>query len=268
MELDAYQSFTRELARRLEADGRVRGLVALGSMAEQDYAPDAFSDHDFFVVVESGTQESFRQDLSWLPRAHDVAFSFRETAHGLKVVYAEGHLLEFAVFDLEELFLARVNRYRVLLDRGDVARRLGEIEARTRDEAGHTAPGDAWLFGQLLTQLLVGVGRHARGEVLSGRSRVADAVRMLCILVARHVRAPQEALLDGLDPLRRVERVYPALGGELARALEGDTPGLVRTVLGIAERELSGVPGFPRRGVDAVRGALQAVSARRPPRRE
>jgi hypothetical protein len=263
MELDAYRAWTRELVRALEADGRVRGLVALGSMAERDPLPDAFSDHDFFVVVEAGTQEAFRRDLSWLPRAGDIALAFRETAHGMKVVYDSGHLLEFAVFDADELYLARVNRYRVLLDRGDVARRLEEIATRTSREAEQTAPDDAWLLGQLLTQVLVGAGRHARGEVLSGRSRVADAVRLLCILLARHVRAPQAGLLDGLDPLRRVERVYPALGGELARASDGDTLGLARTVLRIAGSELAHVPGFSPRSVDAVRAAVDAAAASR-----
>jgi hypothetical protein len=260
MELEAYRAFTLELVRALEPEARVRGLVALGSMAERDSAPDTFSDHDFFVVVETGTQESFRSNLSWLPRAQELALTFRETAHGLKAVYDSGHLLEFAVFDLEELYLARVNRYRVLLDRGDVARRLEEIAARTTQEAARTAPDDAWLLGQLLTQVLVGTGRYARGEVLSGRARLADAVRLLCILLARHVRAPREGLLDGLDPLRRVERVYPTLGAELARASEGDTLGLARTLLGITVRELAQVPGFSRRGVDAVLASVNAAA--------
>ena len=60
------------------------------------------------------------------------------------------------------------------------------------------------------------MGRHTRGEVLSGRARLDEAVRLFCLLLARHVPAPEASLLDGLDPLRRVERVYPATGGELA----------------------------------------------------
>ncbi|RKH96226.1 hypothetical protein D7Y27_07545 [Corallococcus sp. AB004] len=259
MDTAAYQAFTVELTRRADADGRFRGLVALGSMAARDYAPDDFSDHDFFVVAWPGHAETLRQERGWLPRAEDVALAFRETAHGLKVVYRDGHLLEFAVFDLEELSFARVNRYRVLLDKGGVTERMDERARDTASELQRTAPDDAWLFGQWLTQVLVGVGRHARGEGLSGRSRLYEAVRLFCLLLARHVPAPAASLLDGLDPVRRVERVYPETGGELARALEGDTPGLARTLLRLAERELSHVPAYPRDGVAAVRARIEAA---------
>jgi hypothetical protein len=77
-------------------------------MADRDYAPDEWSDHDFFVITPPGGQEALREDLSWLPRADRVALSFRETGHGLVVLYDDGHLLEFAVFELDELALAAI----------------------------------------------------------------------------------------------------------------------------------------------------------------
>jgi hypothetical protein len=257
MDPAGYAAFTTELTRGADADGRVRGLVALGSMAARDYVPDDFSDHDFFLVAGPGHAETLRQGLGWLPRADAIAHAFRETAHGLKVVYRDGHLLEFAVFTLEELTFARVNRYRVLLDRdGLVTARMDAQAALTTDELRRTAPDDAWLFGQWLSQVLVGVGRHARGEGLSGRARLLEAARLFCVLLARHVPAPQASLLDGQDAFRRVERVYPVAGAELSRAMEGDTPELARTLLRLAERELSHVPTYPRDGVAAVRARL------------
>ena len=45
-----YAAFTDELRSRLERLDGVLGLVAVGSMADRDYGPDRFSDHDFFVV--------------------------------------------------------------------------------------------------------------------------------------------------------------------------------------------------------------------------
>ncbi|WP_223634444.1 hypothetical protein [Corallococcus sp. EGB] len=258
MDSAAYQAFTTELTRAADADGRFRGLVALGSMAARDYAPDDFSDHDFFAIAWPGHAETSRQERGWLPRAESIALAFRETAHGFKVVYRDGHLLEFAVFELEELSYARVNRYRVLVDKGGVTERMDERARDTASELRRTGSDDAWLFGQWLTQVLVGVGRHARGEGLSGRARLDDAVRLFCVLLARHVPSPAGSLLDGLDPVRRVERVYPETGAELSRALEGDTPGLARTLLRLAERELSHVPGWPRDGVAAVRERIEA----------
>ncbi len=81
---DAYEAFTESLRVRLEEDPRVLGLVALGSMARQDYEPDRWSDHDFFVITRSGEQEAFRGDRSWLPRSDRIVLSYRETPHGVK----------------------------------------------------------------------------------------------------------------------------------------------------------------------------------------
>jgi hypothetical protein len=83
---DEYRAFTHELTERLRADGRAIGLVAVGSMADRDYPPDEWSDHDFFVITPLGGQEELRNDLSWLPYADRVALSFRETEHGLNVI--------------------------------------------------------------------------------------------------------------------------------------------------------------------------------------
>src|SRR3954451_8401798 len=107
---DDYRAFTEELRTRLTDDERVIGLVALGSMADRDYSPDEWSDHDFFVITEPGGQEALRVDLDWLPRREEVALAMRETEHGLLVLYEDGHMLEFAVFDLDEIALAGVNR--------------------------------------------------------------------------------------------------------------------------------------------------------------
>jgi len=59
----------------------------------------------------------------------------RETAHGLKVLYDDGHLLEFAVFDEAELPLARVNDYRVLLDRAHLEADLKHLRTKSATEA-------------------------------------------------------------------------------------------------------------------------------------
>jgi hypothetical protein len=259
MEPAEYQRFTGELRRGLEADERVLGLVALGSMAGRDYAPDAFSDHDFFVITRPGAQEPFRRDTGWVPRAGRLALWMRETEHGVKALFESGHLLEFAVFSLEELRLARVNRYRVLLDRGGVEEALAAV-ARSTAEQG--APDDGWLLGQFLTQLLIGAGRHARGERLSGHSRVKeDALRHLVRLLARHVRSEHLALLDELDPVRRFERVFPVLGRELNEALGRQTPHAALLLLDVAERELKEklAAGFPTAAFTAVRARLQAL---------
>ena len=261
MESAEYQRFTEELRRSLEADERVVGLVALGSMAGRDYAPDAFSDHDFFVVTRPGEQEHFRTGTGWVPEAGRLVLWMRETAHGVKALLESGHLLEFAVFSAEELHLARVNRYRVLLDKGGVEEALAAVARHTAQQG---APEDGWLIGQFLTQLLIGAGRHARGERLSGHSRVKEeALRHLVRLLARHVRSEHAALLDDLDAVRRFERVFPRLGQELNEALGRETPRAALLLLELAERELKQplAAGFPAGAFTAVRARLQALQA-------
>jgi hypothetical protein len=258
MEPAEYQRFTEELRRGLETDERVVGLVALGSMAGRDYAPDAFSDHDFFVITHPGAQEPFRRETGWVPGAGGLVLWMRETAHGVKALFDSGHLLEFAIFSLEEVRLARVNRYRVLLDKGGVEEALAAVAQHTAQQG---APDDGWLLGQFLTQLLIGAGRHARGEQLSGHSRVKeDALRHLVRLLARHVRSEHAVLLDDLDPVRRFERVFPRLGWELNEALGRQTPQAALLLLELAERELKERlgPGFPAAAFTAVRARLQA----------
>lgn len=259
MNPEAYTRLTQELRERLEADPRVLGLVALGSMAQQDYQPDRWSDHDFFVIVEF-EPEAFRSNFTWLPEPERIALAFRETAHGVKVVYEGGHLLEFAVFDQQELNLARVNRYRVLLDRGGIEEALEQIARETRQQIQRNRDGDELLFGQFLTNLLVGAGRHARGERISGRVFIKNyALRHLLVLLERHLSSPRQAVLDNLDPFRRFEVAFPELGRELNRILDLPTLQAAVELLGLAQRELHGLADYPVGGAETVLEALLEI---------
>lgn len=245
MDAAAYATFTAELTELAAADPRVIGLVAVGSMADRDYAPDEWSDHDFLLISQPGEQEALRADLSWLPRRNGIVLSFRETDHGLKVVYDDGHMLEFAVFDLEEIGVASINRYRVLLDRDGVEERCAYVRDHPRPQRD-----DEHLFGMAVTAALVADGRARRGEVLSGSFFVTWCLTYVTRLLARTLPSEHASLLDAFDPLRRFERGYPELGAELARAKSG------LELLDVLERELR--PLRP----ELAWGALDAVRAR------
>ena len=103
------------------------------------------SDHDVFVVTTDGVAGPRAYDLSWLPAAERIVLVFPETVHGRGVVYDDGHLVELAVFDNHELELARVNVYRVFLDRAGIADRLG------RHDGGAGSPPRLPLAGATLT---------------------------------------------------------------------------------------------------------------------
>lgn len=256
---EAHRAFTARLVERLAATPEVLGVVLLGSTSGLPPAPDAFSDHDFFVVVEPGQQERLRADLGWLPDAGEVALAFRETAHGLKVLYRSGHLAEFAVFDPDELALARVNRYAVPLDRADVAARLARVREATVRAA--PAPADeAWQAGQLLTNLVVGAGRYARGERLSGHQLVrVGALHHLVPLLRARLPAEASARLDDLDLFRRLEAALPEEAAALDAALRLPVPAAARAILAVARRARP--ERFAPVAVEAVERALEAAEA-------
>jgi hypothetical protein len=234
----AFQTFTDQLLTGLSSEPQVIGLVTLGSTSGQAPAPDAFSDHDFFVITATGAQERFRNDLGWLPDAGGVVLAFRETPHGVKALYSNGHLVEFAVFDLDELAEARVNRLRVLLDRSDVTARMERVRAITAATAGMEQPDEKWQAGQFLTNLVAGAGRAARGELLSGHQLVrASAIGHLVPLLRARVDLEQANSLDSLDPFRRLELALPDVCEELERALRSPVITAARALLEIAARE-------------------------------
>jgi lincosamide nucleotidyltransferase len=243
---ESYHAFTRQLTAGLEQRAEVLGLVAVGSMAEQDYAPDEWSDHDFYVIVRTGVQERYRDKTDWLPNSEDVLWAYRETEHGVKVLYRDGHLLEYAIFDEEELSLAKTNRYRVLLDRAGLEQRLAHIAEQTRAWADGSS--DLFHAGQFLTNLLVGMGRYRRGELLSAHQFVkARASEHLVRLLTRHVASDEQTLADNIDPTRRFEAVYPGLGEELRQLMLCEIPEAAGRMLALFQREIPveqlGVPG-------------------------
>ena len=211
MELEAFRRWTQRLIDNLKQDERVLGLVMLGSAAEIRRIPDAWSDHDFFVITQPGVQEAMRVNLDWLPDAEQIVLSPRETEHGLKVLFADGHVIEFAVFDLEEVHRARVNDYRVLFEPAD-----GAISALVRQSEERDASAPPFDHGReaelLLSLVVIGSGRVARGEVLVGSRFIKDFALSAYLRMLAHQVAPAPGSIpDNLDPFRRVEQCYPQI---------------------------------------------------------
>ena len=109
----------------------------------------------------------------------------------------------------------------------------------------------------VLTQVLIGIGRYRRGEVLSaGESVRSEALAYLLRVLGRRLPGDHR-LLDSLDPRRRFELVHPELAAEIATALTSDVEVAARSLLDIAERTLEpGWDDFPREGLAAVRARL------------
>ena len=155
---EQYRNFTQTLQANLEADPNVIGLILAGSTAGKR-APDQFSDHDFLVITLPSLQETYRTNLTWLPNHEAIVLAVRETEHGLKVLYQDGHLLEFAIFDRTEISNAKINDYAVVIDRSDFAVLIERLEKQTAEHQ----PDLTRDLGMTPCLLLVGAGRAARG---------------------------------------------------------------------------------------------------------
>jgi hypothetical protein len=224
-----YHDFTDELVRTLTNDSRVLGIVALGSMAARGRLPDRYSDHDFFIITEAA--DELRASADWLPYRERLALWFRETPHGCKGVYDDGHLIEYAVFTPDELGIARANEYRVLLDRERIEERMAAIVVPP------PVHDPAWLHGMFLSNILVVSQRAQRGELASARWMLAQAMRHLVTLLGGGD--------DSLDPLRRFDHYA------LEQAMRLGPASAARALLDLYERECHGDP----RAIAAVRTA-------------
>jgi hypothetical protein len=232
-------------------DEDVLGVVLLGSAANVARA-DEWSDVDLWLVVADGTQDRYREDLSWLPDHERVAAVARETEHGRAVVFDDGRYVELAVASLADLEVFRAGESRVVLDRGGVAEAISAITAAPpapdRERARRA-------LAMLCGRLLVGVGRARRGELVSA-GRVVREVAVTDVLVALRELRPAAADGDPFDPTRRVERAYPAEAAALAEACRGDVEACARRLLDEAEAWFGREPEWPAAGASAVRRRL------------
>jgi RimJ/RimL family protein N-acetyltransferase len=206
------------LADSLMAEPDALALLGLGSVGRECARLDAWSDLDFFVLVRSTEAKArFVESLAWLGRAHPLAWSLRNTADGHKALMHDGVLCEFAVFTPEEL-------PRIPFAAGRWVWRRDEVPTEWAEPVPPLpAPhGTEWCVGEALSNLLVGLLRHRRGERLAALRMVqVCALDRVLELIERAV--PQGSGAAGLrDPFgvdRRVEQRLAQRSPELLAAL-------------------------------------------------
>jgi len=225
-------------------------------MAERGRMPDEWSDHDFWVITTDSAAGTIRDDPSWLPDPERVVLVYAETDHGRNVVYDDGHLIEQAVFKDSELEIARANDYRVLVDKATIGERMDAIARGTA--ASQWSVDLNTTFGRFIGQLVIGLTRCGRGELLSADSMITKwALENLLVLLSLTVPPETDSPLDNLDPRRRFESAFPALGARLAGA--GALPEAASVMLDIAEESLADVSTNTAEVRAAVRRLIQRV---------
>lgn len=262
MDERTYEEFSKTLLERLAVEDSVLGLVALGSMADPSQR-DQWSDHDFWIITQSGAQEHFLGDLSWLPNAHDIILPFRQGTQYYTVLYRDGHSIEFAVFDRGQMQQGKVERYRVLFDKVNIAADMQQIHAQTITSvrAEQSDVPDVTLLNYFFLHLLVGVQRYLRGELLSSQKYISfSAVDNLLALVHRHLAPQNPTMGDPLDMRRRFEQVYPNLAEELHACLRLASPSAALNLLLLVDNHLAPViPDYPQKVADVTRESIQRL---------
>jgi lincosamide nucleotidyltransferase B/F len=214
----------RRLRERLEAIAAVLAaredtlaLLALGSLAAGESRVDEHSDLDFFVLVRDGAKPRYTDDLGWLAAAHPLAWHFRNTVDGCKALMGDGVFCEFAVFELRELASIPHAPGRFAWRRDEVDPALARP---VRALPGRSDP--AWLAGEVLANLLIGLHRSARGERLAAMRlvQVQALDRLLELREQTDAReAPTERDAFAVD--RRVEQRLPTLTDALPAMASG-----------------------------------------------
>lgn len=256
-----FRDYTDALIALSHADERILGLVALGSMAGTHHQADEWSDHDFWLVVKEGTQPEFHADLSWIPSAERIVVAFKETDHGWKILFNKGHILEYAIFSLDELQLTRFQHYVVLVDKARVKQSMVAMVARGQ----HLIPSQPALYrvNQVLTLLVVGLGRYARGEEISASLFIKSyALEHLCYILRILVPPEHPHLVDDLSPTRRIELTLPAYRERLKGIITAPILDAAQVILDLLREVADDIADFPHDGVTTVQKTLLTITNR------
>ncbi len=210
------------IGQSLRATGSAQALIGLGSVGQDMARIDAWSDLDFFAIVDPGHKARFIDQLDWLAAVRPLLWHCRNTVDGHKALMDDGVMCEFAVFEPQELGPIPFAPGRVVWKRDDLDPHIAQPR---RPLPSRTPPDEAWIVGEALSCLYVGLQRWHRGERLSAARFVqGHAVDRLLELEA--LRQPaSEAGADPFNRERRIEQRSPAL----AAILDALIPGYART---------------------------------------
>lgn len=193
----------QDIAKSIELHPQGLGLLGLGSAGIEQERMDQYSDLDFFVIVAKGYKAEFIQNLTWLTQISDVAWYFKNTEDGHKLLFVDGVFCEFAVFEPEELAAIPYARGQFVW-RSDA---LDDELAQPTILEPKPINDEVFLLGELLTNLYVGLCRYHRGEKSSAFRfiQVYALDRLIALLDLRQAN-DTEINIDSFCIDRRVEQ--------------------------------------------------------------
>lgn len=208
-----------EIGKSLECKGGALLLLGLGSVGVETERLDEYSDLDFFVIVEPGKKNRYIDRLDWLEDIHPLAYSFKNSDVGYKVLFEDGIFVEYAVFEEGELANASYTGGRVIwkdpmYDNTGITQSSNRIPSLKRDDLDFP-------LNEALTNLYVGLGRYARGERLSA-TRFIQGYAIDRILSVLHLLEPEvDCFPDPFGNERRLEKRYPRFAEIIGGMIQG-----------------------------------------------
>lgn len=218
MEMHALLQRLDEIGQSLAQSGHALALIGLGSVGLELQRLDAYSDLDFFAIVEPGYKQVYLADLDWLSTLCPIAYSFQNTVDGYKVLFADGIFCEFAVFEPQELKEAAFAPGRIVWKQTQVTETLGQPMKKPAMPAKRHPD---WLAGEALTNLYVGLGRERRGEKLSAMHLIQVHAVDRLLELAEQIEVAQPVAPDVFANERRFEQRYPGIAGQISSWMQG-----------------------------------------------
>ncbi|UOY91290.1 hypothetical protein MUG87_12075 [Ectobacillus sp. JY-23] len=224
-----------EIGASLEKTGDALLLLGLGSVGNELGRLDEYSDLDFFVIAKPTLKTRFINQLDWLESVHPLAYSFKNTKDGYKILFEDGIYGEFAIFEEEEMEHILFSPGRIVwkdpsfqnLDIVSPVRKAPLIRQQSLNLA----------INEALTNLYVGLCRYARGEKLSGMKFVQSHALDNILSVLHLIEQEVAYYPDIFGNERRVEKRFPAFAEVIEQMLQGyeQVPASALTILGYLE---------------------------------
>lgn len=207
-----------EIGASLARSGKAKALIGLGSVGLETGRLDRYSDLDFFAIVEDGRKRDFLDDLSWLGSVRPIAYAFRNTPDGYKVLFEDGVFCEFAVFEEPELRHIPFAPGRMVWKKDGVA---DELRFPQRPQPSPEERSVDWSLGEALTNLYTGLGRYRRGEKLAAMRLIQVFAVDRLLELAERLEPPAAALRDPFALERRYEQRNPGIAPALPSFAQG-----------------------------------------------
>ena len=207
-----------EIGASLARSNKAVALIGLGSVGIEVDRLDEFSDLDFFAIVEPGCKAEFIEHLDWLGSICPIAYSFRNTPDGHKLLFRDGVFCEFAVFEERELPEIPFAAGRFIWKKQGVADMLALPQTVHRVQEN---PSLEWSLGEALTNLYVGACRFHRGEKLSAMRLIQGYAVDRVLELTERIATSTLSAGDLFAPERRYEQRHPSISKELPAFLQG-----------------------------------------------